>query len=105
MKRTRKVMKDQTGKAHQHNKSKLSRNLLLTRNVFTLEAEIAKKYNEFFREIGLSLARKSPIPSKPFCRKKWKANINSYLSQKEFQWIHSASHNSNSHNRPANIPC
>ena len=33
---------------------------------FTLESEIAKKFNEFFTEIDPSLARDIPTPRKPF---------------------------------------
>ena len=54
MKKTCSVMKEIIGKMHQHKK------------YITLETEIAKKFSEFFTEIGPSLARKAPIPSKPF---------------------------------------
>ena len=39
---------------------------MLIRNILLLETEIAKKFNEFFTEIGPSLERKIPTPSKPF---------------------------------------
>ena len=51
---------------HQHNKSKLPRALFVDKKYITLETEIPKKFNEFFTEIGPSLARKIPTPSKPF---------------------------------------
>ena len=51
---------------HQHNKSKLPRRLFVDKIYVTLETEVAKKFNEFFTEIGTSLARKIPTPSKPF---------------------------------------
>ena len=59
-------MKEIIGKMHQHNKSKLSRKLFVDEEYITLETEIAKKFNEFFTEIGPSLARKIPTQSKPF---------------------------------------
>ena len=62
------VMKEIIGKMHQHNKSKLSRKLFVDKKYITLETEIAKKLNEFFTEIGQSLARGLPTPSKPFDR-------------------------------------
>ena len=48
-------MKEIIGKMHQHNKSKLPRKLLVNKKYITLETEI-----------GLSLARKIPTPSKSF---------------------------------------
>ena len=59
-------MKGIIGKMHQHNNSKLPRKLFVDKKYITLETEIAKKFNEFFIEIGPSLARKIPTPSKPF---------------------------------------
>ena len=49
---------------HQYNKFKLPHKLFVHRKYVTLETEIVKKFNEFFTEIGLSLARKVPTPSK-----------------------------------------
>ena len=66
MEKTWSVVKEITGKMHQHNKSKLPRKLFVDKKYITLEAEIAKKFNEFFTEIGPSLARKIPTASKPF---------------------------------------
>ena len=66
MKKKRSVMKEITGKIHQHNKSKFPRKLFVDKIYITLETEIAKKFNAFFTEIGPSLARKIPTPSKPF---------------------------------------
>ena len=60
------VMKKIIGKMHQHNKSKLPRKLFVDKKYITLETGIAKKFNEFFTEIGTSLARKIPTPSQPF---------------------------------------
>ena len=59
-------MKEIVDKMHQHNKSKLSRRLFVDKKYITLETEIAKKFNEFFTEIGPSLARKISTPSRPF---------------------------------------
>ena len=59
-------MKEIIGKMHQHNKSKLPRKLFVDKKYITLETGIAKKFNEFFTEIGPSLTRKIPTPSKPF---------------------------------------
>ena len=58
-------MKEIIGKMHQHNKSKLPLKLLVDKKYITLETEIAKKFNEFFTEVGPSLSRKIPTPSKP----------------------------------------
>ena len=66
MKKTWTVMQEVTGKVHQHNKSKLPRRLIVDKKFITLKTEIAKKFNEFFTEIGPSLARKIPTLSKPF---------------------------------------
>ena len=66
-------MKEIIGKMHQHNKSKLPLKLLVDKKYITLETEIAKKFNEFFTEVGPSLSRKIPTPSKPsvsFLKKK-----------------------------------
>ena len=49
---------------HQHKKSKLPHKLIFDKKYITLETEIAKKFNEVFTEIGPSLARKIPTPSK-----------------------------------------
>ena len=62
MKSTWSVMKKIIGKMHQHNKSKL----FVNKKYITLEIKIAKTFNEFFTEIGPSLARKIPAPSKLF---------------------------------------
>ena len=51
---------------HQHNKSKLPHQLFVDKKHITLETEIAKKFSEFFTEIGPSLARKIRTPSQPF---------------------------------------
>ena len=59
-------MKEIIGKMHQHDKPKLPCKLFADKKYITLEKEIAKKFNEFFTEIGPSLARKIPPPSKPF---------------------------------------
>ena len=59
-------MKEIIGKMRQHNKSNLPRKLFVEEKYITLETEIAKKFNEFFTEIGPSLARKIPTPRKPF---------------------------------------
>ena len=59
-------MKEIIGKMHQYDKPKLHRKLFVDKKYITLEKEIAKKFNEFFTEIGPSLARKIPTPSKPF---------------------------------------
>ena len=59
-------MKEIIGKMHQHNKSKLPRKLFVDKKYITLETEITKTFNEFFTEIGPSLARKIPTLSKPF---------------------------------------
>ena len=40
--------------------------LFVDKKYITLETEIAKKFNDFFTEIGPSLARKIPAPSQPF---------------------------------------
>ena len=61
-------MKEIIGKTHQQNKSTLPRKLFVDQKYIPLETEIAKKFNEFFTEIGPSLARKIPTPSKPFER-------------------------------------
>ena len=66
MKKTWSVMKEIIGKMHQHNKSKLTRKLFVDKKYITLETEIAKKFNEFFTEIGPSLARKISTPIKLF---------------------------------------
>ena len=66
MKKTWSVMKEIIGKMHQHNKSNLLRKLFVDKKYITLETEIAKKFMEFFREIGPYLARKIPTPSKSF---------------------------------------
>ena len=50
---------------HQHNKSKLPCKLFVDKKYITLETEKAKKFNEFFTEIGPTLARKTPAPGKP----------------------------------------
>ena len=59
-------MKEIIGKTHQHNKSKRPLKLFVDKKYITLETEMAKKFNEFSTEIGPSLARKIPTPSKPF---------------------------------------
>ena len=59
-------MKEIIGKMHQHNTSKLPRKLFVDKKYITLETEIAKKFNEFFTQIGPSFARKIPTPNKPF---------------------------------------
>ena len=59
-------MKEIIGNIHQHNKSILPRKFFVDKKYITLETEIAKKFNEFFTEIGPSLGRKIPTPSKPF---------------------------------------
>ena len=51
-------MKEITRKMHQHNKSKLPCKLFVDKKYINLETEIAKKFYEFFTEIGPSLARK-----------------------------------------------
>ena len=66
MKKTWSVMKEIVDKMHQHNKSKLSRRLFVDKKYITSETEIAKTFNEFFTEIGPSLARKISTPSRPF---------------------------------------
>ena len=66
MKKTWSVMKEIIGKMHQHNKSKLPRKPFVDKKYITLETEIAKKLDEFFTEIGPSLAKKIPTSSKPF---------------------------------------
>ena len=66
LKKTWSVMKEIIGKMHQHNKSNFPRKLFVDKKYITLETKIAKKFNEFFTEIGPSLARKIPTPSKPF---------------------------------------
>ena len=66
MKKTWSVMKEIMGKIHQHKKSKIPRKRFVDKKHITLETEIVKKFNEFFAEIGSSLARKIPTPSKPF---------------------------------------
>ena len=58
-------MKEIVGNMHQHNKSKFPGKLFVDKKYITLETEIAKKFNEFFTEIGPSLARKISSPSKP----------------------------------------
>ena len=50
----------------QHKKSKLSHNLTGDKKYIILETEIAKKFNEFFKEMDLSLARIIPNPSSTF---------------------------------------
>ena len=65
MKKTWSVMIEIIVKMHQHNKSKLPRKLFVDKKYITL-TEIAKKFNEFFTEVGPCLARKIPTPSKPF---------------------------------------
>ena len=57
-------MREKIGQMHQYNKFKLPHKLFVHRKYVTLETEIVKKFNEFFTEIGLSLARKIPTPSK-----------------------------------------
>ena len=59
-------MKKIIGKMYQQKKSKLPRKLFVDKKYITLETEVAKMFNEFFTEIGPSLARKIPTPSKPF---------------------------------------
>ena len=59
-------MKEIIGKVHQHKKSKLPRNLIADKKCIILETEITKKFDEFFLEIGPSLAEEIPIPSKSF---------------------------------------
>ena len=59
-------MKEILGKVNQHNKSKLPRKLFFDKKYITLETEIAKRFNEFFTEIGPFVARKICTPSKPF---------------------------------------
>ena len=59
-------MKEIIAKIHQHNKSKLTGKFFVRKKCITLETEIAKKLNEFFTKIGLSLARKIPTPSNPW---------------------------------------
>ena len=59
-------MKKKWRKMHQHSKSKLPRKRFVDKKYITLETEIAKKFNEFFTEIGPSLGRKISTPSKPF---------------------------------------
>ena len=59
-------MKEILGKVNQHNKSKLPRKLFFDKKYITLETEIAKRFNEFFTEIGPFVARKIHTPSKPF---------------------------------------
>ena len=66
MEKTWSVMKEIIGKVHQHNKSKILRKLFVDRRYTTLETEIAKMFHEFFTEIGPSLTRTTPDPSKPF---------------------------------------
>ena len=61
-------MKEIMGKTHQHNKAKRPRKLFVDKIYITLKTEIVKKFNEFFTEIGPSLARKIPTPSKHFER-------------------------------------
>ena len=68
MKKMWSVMKDIKGKMHQHNKSNLPRKLFVDKKYITLETEIAKKLKELSTEIGPSLTRKIPSPSKPFER-------------------------------------
>ena len=72
-------MKEIIGNMGQHNKSKLPRKLFVDKKYITLETEIAKKFNEFFTEIGPSLARKIPTPSKPFESFFWKKPAPTYL--------------------------
>ena len=55
-------MKEIIGKMNQHNKSKIPRKLFDDKKYIILETEIAKKFIEFFTEIGPSLARKIPTP-------------------------------------------
>ena len=59
-------MKEMIGKVHQHNKSKILCKLFVDKRYTTLETEITKMFHEFFTEIGPSLTRKTPDPSKPF---------------------------------------
>ena len=59
-------MKEIAGKMDQHSKSKLPCKLFVDKKYIKLKAEVAEKYNEFFTEIGPSLTRKIPTPSKPF---------------------------------------
>ena len=59
------VMKEIIGEMHQH-KSKLPRKVSVNEKYIILETQIAEKFNKFFTEIGSSLARKIPTPSKPF---------------------------------------
>ena len=66
MKKTLSVMKEIVDRIHQHYKSKLPRKLFVDKKYITLETEIAKKFNEFFTEIGPSLAINIPTPRKPF---------------------------------------
>ena len=62
MKKTWNVIKEIMGKMHQHNMSRLPRKLIIEKKFITSETEIAQKFNEFFTEIGRSLARKIPTP-------------------------------------------
>ena len=66
MKKTWSVRKEIIRKMHQHSKSKLPCKLLVGKKYITLGIKIVKKFSEFFTEIGPSLARKIPSPSKPF---------------------------------------
>ena len=66
MKKTWGIIKEIIRKMHQHKKSKLPRKLFVDKKYISLEIEIAKKFNEFFTEIGPSLERKIPTPIKPF---------------------------------------
>ena len=68
MKKTWIVMKEIIGKMHQHNKSKLPRELFVDKKYITLETEIAKEFHEFFTETSQFLPRKIPAPTKPFER-------------------------------------
>ena len=54
------VMKEIVGNTHQHSKSKPPRKPFVDKKYITLETEIAKMFNEFFTQIGLSLAKKIP---------------------------------------------
>ena len=55
-------------KMYQHKKSKLFCKLFVDKKHITLETKIANKFDAFFTDIGLSLARKILTPSKPFER-------------------------------------
>ena len=56
MKKYVSVTREIIDKMHQHNKSKLARRHINDKKCITLELEIAKKFNEFFTEIGPHLA-------------------------------------------------